>query len=360
MQHRCTIALLLGAAISLLAGCQSGVIPAAQLPTELAASAAHSAQELNLSQYARAALDTRRIYRGDVVSVTISTGLEPHGPPTHHLRVDEEGAVKHPLIGSVRVAGLTLIEAEQLLEREGIERGYFVRPHVGVAIKDRRTHQVQVMGAVKTPGFYKLPVAASDVVNAITMAGGLTEEAGSVVEIREAGQSSSAVRLTSHESDVPPVGSAAGDPLRRRLDLAALDLAHRPQDADRDLLLGDGATVMVMKQPARSVQVLGLVNRPDQYELPVGQSMRLLDAVALAGGLKLQIADKVRIMRRVPGQSQPAVIEASIRRAKLGGPDNLELAAGDVVSVEEPATTFIVGTVQNFVRFGFSAAIPGI
>jgi hypothetical protein len=36
------------------------------------------------------------------------------------------------------------------------------------------------------------------------------------------------------------------------------------------------------------------------------------------------------------------------------------LAPGDVVSVEETPLTFTVGTIQSFVRFGFSSAIPGL
>jgi hypothetical protein len=37
----------------------------------------------------------------------------------------------------------------------------------------------------------------------------------------------------------------------------------------------------------------------------------------------------------------------------------LLLAAGDVVSIEETPLTFTVGTIQSFVRFGFTSAIPG-
>ena len=49
-----------------------------------------------------------------------------------------------------------------------------------------------------------------------------------------------------------------------------------------------------------------------------------------------------------------------MREAKRGGAANLLLAPGDVVSVEETPLTFTVSTIQNFIRFGFSAAIPGL
>ena len=73
----------------------------------------------------------------------------------------------------------------------------------------------------------------------------------------------------------------------------------------------------------------------------------------------MSIADKVHVIRMLPGQSDPSMIIASVRQAKNGS-ENIRLAAGDVVSVEETPTTFVVGTIREFVGFGFSAAIPGL
>jgi polysaccharide export outer membrane protein len=105
---------------------------------------------------------------------------------------------------------------------------------------------------------------------------------------------------------------------------------------------------------------MGLVNRSDQYEIPEDlPEPRLLDALAMAGGQSLSIADKVHVIRQLPGRAEPVVIQASVRAAKADLTSNIQLAAGDVVSVEETPTTFVVGTIKDFVRFGFSSAIPG-
>jgi polysaccharide export outer membrane protein len=116
---------------------------------------------------------------------------------------------------------------------------------------------------------------------------------------------------------------------------------------------------MVRPHAPENIQVIGLVRKPGQFEVAAGQEVRLLDAIAMAGGRTMQIADRVHIIRNLKEAEQPIVIEASVREAKAGGPANLLLAAGDVVSVEETPVTFTVGTIQSFVRFGFSAAIPG-
>jgi polysaccharide export outer membrane protein len=90
------------------------------------------------------------------------------------------------------------------------------------------------------------------------------------------------------------------------------------------------------------------------------QELRLLDAIALAGGCSLGVADKIHIVRQVPNRADPVLIETSIKEAKRDGAANILLAAGDVVSVEETPVTFVVGTIRDFVGFGFSAPIPGL
>ena len=79
----------------------------------------------------------------------------------------------------------------------------------------------------------------------------------------------------------------------------------------------------------------------------------------MAGGLRLEIADKVHIMRTPPNSTESIIIQVSIRDAKRDGASNVRLAAGDIVSVEETPVTFVVGTIRDFVRFGFTSGIPG-
>jgi polysaccharide export outer membrane protein len=117
---------------------------------------------------------------------------------------------------------------------------------------------------------------------------------------------------------------------------------------------------MVREQDPRMIQVIGLVRKPEQFEIKPDKELRLLDAIALANGRTMEIADKVHIIRQLDGMKEPAVIAASVRAAKGGGPDNLLLAAGDIVSVEETPLTFTYGTINHVIRFGFTSAIPGL
>jgi polysaccharide export outer membrane protein len=116
---------------------------------------------------------------------------------------------------------------------------------------------------------------------------------------------------------------------------------------------------MVKKKAERSIYVMGLVRKPDEFEMPLDRDMRLLDALAMAGGRTMEVADKVHIIRNLPEQDQPIVVQASVNEAKRDAAANIRLAAGDVVSVEETPLTFTIDTLRSFIRFGFSSTVPG-
>lgn len=340
-------------------GChQGGMYQASSLPVELRAPRFSSIQNFDLSQLARSSGDSQVLYPGDVVEVTVATGLEEDEPLSAKVRVSEEGSVTIPLVGAVAVAGLELTQAERVIHAESIRRGQFVNPNVSVLLSTRRSNRITVVGAVGSPGTYELPVHNSDVLNALVHAGGVTEDAGTVIELRHPPRPGHGVLGSS-----TPGGNArlVGHPSTASYPTAArvvrVDL-ERPDATTNDLSLEDGSTVMVMKKPKRFVHVMGLVDKADQYEIPDDQPLRLLDAIAMAGGRTMELADEVHVIRQIPNQPEPILIEASVNEAKRNGSANIPLAPGDVVSVEETALTFTVGTIRDFVRFGFSTAIP--
>jgi len=103
------------------------------------------------------------------------------------VRVTPDGAISYPLLGNVRVLGLTPSEVEQKITTL-LAEDYLVNPQVNVLIKEFA--QVFIMGQVKAPGSYQLKEGMT-VIGAIAMAGGLTDTAASnnvrVVRV-EAGQ----------------------------------------------------------------------------------------------------------------------------------------------------------------------------
>lgn len=333
----------------LLAGCHEQVYQAGKLPLELSAIRAASPRKVDLSRLSRSSAHTDLIYPGDVIQVTVATGLEEKTPESWPLRVLDNGEVNVPLVGPVRVVGMLLTDAEQAIRHESIARKVYRDPHVSVLLRDRKVIRVTVVGAVENPGTYELPAANNDLLHALVAAGGLTEEASTIVEIRALPGS-----LT------PPPGP--GDPRRTvaQTGEVRIDLITAADGLSPPYQIVDGSVIMVREQEPRTVQVIGLVRKPDQFEIKPDKELRLLDAIALAGGRTMEFADKVHIIRQLDTMQEPVVIAASVRAAKRGAKDNLLLATGDVVSVEETPLTLTYGTINNFIRFGFTSAIPGM
>jgi polysaccharide export outer membrane protein len=336
-----------------LAGCRGGpVFQANRLPPEWVAPRVSSLSSLDLSRISRSVGNSEILYPGDVVKVTITTGVEDETPIGTELRITENGVCSIPLIGPVQIAGLPLTQAEGRVREEGIRRGKFINPSVSIIVETRRSNRVTVVGAVEKPGTHELPASQSDLLGALMMAGGTTEDAGTIIEVRHPPEiHGPPTQFSSYSGGTQPVGAPQ---------VMRVDLQQVTAQGGGDYRIYDGSTVMVMKKPQRFIHVMGLVNTPDQFEIPDDTELTLLQAISMAGGLKLELADKVHVMRRNPRTGELRVINASIRKAKTDGVSNIRLAANDVVSVEETATTLIIGTIRDFVRFGFTSGIPGI
>ncbi len=361
-------ALLVGAALVLSAGaitgCATTRYQATQLPEEFQAPITENIEAVGLTRLSHCPTNSELIARGDVLEVTIITDYGNLTTTTTPARVSEDGTANVPLIGKVALAGLELDEAEQKIAAEGITRGVFQHPHVVVTMKRKRMNRITVIGPVKEPGVYQLPRDSSTLLAALVAAGSLEKNAGHNVEIRRAARPpgmhapvySSPPGLGNRDNviaagyeQVQPVGTSQPQVIHVNLATAAA----QPQDAN---LLKDGDVVVVPKRAPKPIHVMGLVDRPDKYDLSPNQDTYVLDAIATAGGRTMQIADKVLIIRRVPGREEPVLIETSVRRAKADGKANLRLAPGDIVSVEETATTVVLDALRNFMRIG--ATLP--
>src|SRR5207248_4099846 len=91
-------------------------------------------------------------------------------------RLNPEGNLSVPLLGSIRLAGLTLTQAAaKLTELYG--RDYLVSPKVNVMLIGYAKRRFSVLGQVNRPGSYEMPDGSPggiDLLEAIAMAGGYT------------------------------------------------------------------------------------------------------------------------------------------------------------------------------------------
>jgi polysaccharide export outer membrane protein len=208
-----------------------------------------------------------------------------------------------------------------------------------------------VLGAVKNEGLYDLPPHASDVVSALAAAGGLTAEAGDKVEVRNPIGSQSLAGGQAGAGGIRGVSSSTSGNMASY----TVNLLDAAKSGEGDYNVQDGAVVMVEKRDPAPIFVQGLVRSPNQYEYPIGQDLRLLQAISLAGGMSNQLADKIFVIRQMPGSRQPILIQVSYRQAKRNDDSNIRLGPGDVVSVEQtPGTVFM--DALNIIRFGINGS----
>lgn len=359
--------------VGLAAGCQSAgyrkfeKYSYAEVPTALAATRQANPQTVDLSRLARASVKSDVLDRGDVVEISISAGLSEKDTVKFPVRINDSGYGQLPVIGQVYLAGLEPEAAEANIVSACVQRDLYLNPHVTVTMKKQRVNRVTVVGAVKLAGVYELPRGQSDLLAAITVAGGLAEDAGTMVEIRTpdrggegsppapvASSATGDVQATGHSAAPQPLTPVSGGGL---LTSVQVDLISAAKSGDGGQYISDGAVVMVEKRAPEPVHVIGLVKRPNRYEFPVSEDLRMLDAVALAGGTESLVADKIFIVRRKPGSTDTAVIQASIRAAKRDPQANVLLSPGDVVSIEStPATVFM--SALGLIRMSLGASVP--
>ncbi|MEN1678163.1 MAG: SLBB domain-containing protein [Planctomycetota bacterium] len=358
---------MLTAFMAMGVGCTTARYQAASLPTAMRVAPNSAPGRIHLPNLATTSAGARDLSPGDLLDVRVLSGLEEVTPEPQVLQVNRQGVIDVPMVGPVAVAGMEPPDASRAIAAAAIERGVYRRPNVTLEVRERATRQITVLGAVTEPGVHELPIAACDVLNAIAAAGGMTEEAGPEVEVMHQANPQLAAATpggvvqaaaTNEETQGGVVQTAAyaglgetpattpGGPVVETINLAdsATHAAARQPLSDRDV-------VMVPPREKRVIHVTGLVLKPDQFELPLDQDIRVLDAIAMAGGLKSSVADKVFVIRQpTQANEEPAVIEVSISKAKRLGAENLILGAGDLVSVESNMATAMVDTVEKFFR----------
>ena len=109
---------------------------------------------------------------GDVIAVEVFGEEDLRSS----ARVGADGAVSLPLLGAVRVGGLSLPGATaRLTELYG--RDYLVNPKLNVALVGFAKQRFTMLGQVNRPGSYEMPEGAGgtiDILEAVAMAGGYT------------------------------------------------------------------------------------------------------------------------------------------------------------------------------------------
>jgi len=91
-------------------------------------------------------------------------------------RVSASGEVNVPMLGTVKIGGRTLREAEQQLALAYVAGGFFIRPQIILSVQAYAPRSVSIFGQVNKPEQIEFPVERDSlgIIQAITRAGGFT------------------------------------------------------------------------------------------------------------------------------------------------------------------------------------------
>ncbi|MCH7343697.1 polysaccharide export protein EpsE [Pelomonas sp. CA6] len=235
-----------------------------------------------------------RLGAGDVIRISVYQNPDL----LLETRVSETGVISFPLLGSIRIGGLGVGQAETLIA-DGLRNGNFVKqPQVTIVVLQVRGNQASVLGQVNRPGRYPLEVADTRLSDLLATAGGVAPTGGDLLVL---------------------TGTRNGQPFRTEIDLPAM---FAPGARTQDVVVQNGDVLWVDRFPM--IYIYGEVQKPGAMRLERG--MTLLQGLASGGGLNQRGTERGIRVHRKTAEGKVQVLQPAM--------DEL-LKDGDVVYVKE-------------------------
>lgn len=230
---------------------------------------------------------------GDVIRVNVYGSQDL----TLETRISEAGSISYPLIGDVKVGGLSTSQAERKIADLLKKGGFLLSPQVNILVTVPASQMVSVLGFVYKPGRYPLD-GKRNVADVIALAGGVNPDGGDAITI---------------------VHTEGGKTTKNLVDIYAVthggDLSELPSVTANDV---------VYVERALRFYIYGEVQRPGMYKLERGTTV--LQALSVGGGLTPRGTERgLKVKRRdANGEMQ----ELELKKDDL-------LQADDIVYVKE-------------------------
>jgi polysaccharide export outer membrane protein len=231
------------------------------------------------------------------------------------LRIDTNGDVAIPMIGTVHVSDSTVTQAAAKISQRLRDAKIINDPQITLNIAQYAGLNITILGEVHNPGRMEL-LTAHNLADVLALAGGVTQYAGKTIDIR-------------HQPGVTP----------------EQQVIHYSRNSDDDTLVQTsvlpGDTITVRR--AGIVYVLGGVNRPGGYLMQEDGDLDVTQAISLAYGTAMQAAvSSMRLIRKLPdGRVEEIPIPyKDIEKGKVAPP---RLQAEDVIYVPISKTKTVLG-----------------
>jgi polysaccharide export outer membrane protein len=335
------------------------------------------------------------IGNGDLLSISVFDVPEL----TKELRVSQNGTISMPLVPTrLHVAGLTEIQAEQLLADVLEANGLVTHAEVGVTVKEHRSRPITVVGAIQHPMVYEADHSVT-LLEVLAEAGGVSADAGDTVivtrmhaatfipvptpaplaepapgaagsegtapssntaapgaEPNTQAPSGEAVSAAAKDQNAAPASDTTGAPPGNLITINLNDLLETG-DTKNNITLQAGDVVTVPH--AGIVYVLGAVNKPGGYVLANDRSqLTTMKVLSLAGGNTRTAKMDHAVIVRKDAQGKQTQTEVDLSKVLKLQAEDLQMRASDVLYIpENKAKAVLIQAVQISLAVGTAIAI---
>lgn len=257
-------------------------------------------------------LPIERIGDDDLIRISVYDAPELSGT----VRVNSDGDIRLPMLKQhIHAAGLYPESLESAIATALTEGNVLVDPIVTVNVVEYRSRPITVVGAVRTPTTFQADSQVT-LLDAITRAGGISENAGSEILVTHSptAVSNESVMLTEHV----PVQSLMN-----------------PNSPTANLKLLDGDIIRI--PVAGQIYVIGDVNKPGAIYINDGLRSSVFKAIVLSGGLAPYSSHTAYIYRVESGKTDRTEIPVKVKRIMNGKSSDVPLIVNDILYVPDAA-----------------------
>lgn len=260
---------------------------------------------------------------GDLLEISVFGVEELKGA----TRVSSTGFVSLPLIGKVKVKGLTSEDLEKELTTR-LKEKYLQDPQVTVFIKEYTNNLVSVMGAVGKPGS-QLVVGKKYLLDVLATAGGISKDAGSICYI---------IRENKEEE------------YKKQNIIINLDNLLIKGETDLNIQIEPGDMVNIPVPGV--VYVQGEVEKPGAYTLI--NKMTALNAIAVAQGLKFSADESEIKLLRFAKDGEKKIIPINYSNIEDGTENDIRLEANDIIVIPRSGVKAFLSSLFKVARGAFT------
>jgi polysaccharide biosynthesis/export protein len=254
---------------------------------------------------------------------------------TGAFRIDQNGDIAVPVLGTMHVAGGTVSQARLQIRKKLLDDQILRDPQVNLGVLEYTAPEVTIVGEVTSPGKYPL-LAPRTLVDVLALAGGTTITAGNEIQITRSG------------ANVKPIAEST---------LVHYSRATDP-DAVKQAIVSPGDTVLVKR--AGIVYVLGAVIRPGGYVMQEEGTLSVLQAISLANGTAVAAKTGTIYLLRRNADGSEVDIALPYKKLIRGQSGEVQLQAKDVLYVPTSELKSIFSNGSSIMASAASASIYAV